>query len=304
MQNNNNILEELKFRFNHGGMFMKLIFINVTVFLCISLLEVFGRLLGMNTEWLKLLFGLQANFYGLLFYPWGLFTSIFAHFHVIHLLMNMILLYFVGKILEQFFGPKRLLTIYLLGGIAGGILEILAHEIFPLFANQSMVVVGASGSIMAIFMALAFYRPNLKVMLFGVVPVRLILLAGLYLLYDALSLGLNDGTAHFAHIGGAIIGFVAAQQAHNSVSIFARFENFFDRISSRLNATFTSSKKPKMKVYKGGGGGSRKVDYEYNEDKKAKQEKTDAILDKISKSGYESLTKAEKDFLFNQSKNG
>lgn len=304
MQNNNNILEELKFRFNHGGMFMKLIFINVAVFLCISLLEVFGRLLGMNTEWLKLLFGLQANFYGLLFYPWGLFTSIFAHFHVIHLLMNMVLLYFVGKILEQFFGSKRLLTIYLLGGIAGGILEILAHEIFPLFANQSMVVVGASGSIMAIFMALAFYRPNLKVMLFGVVPVRLILLAGLYLLYDALSLGLNDGTAHFAHIGGAIIGFAAAQQAHSSVSIFARFENFIDRISSRLKGTFTSTKKPKMKVYKGGGGGSRKVDYEYNEDKKAKQEKTDAILDKISKSGYESLTKAEKDFLFNQSKNG
>lgn len=303
MQNNNTILEELKFRFNHGGMFMKLIFINVAVFVAISLLDVFGRLSGMSTDWLKQVFGLQANFVGLIFYPWGLFTSIFAHFNVIHLLMNLLLLYFVGKILEQFFGPKRLLTIYLLGGIAGGILEIFAHEIFPLLANQQVVVVGASGSIMAIFMALAFYRPNLQVMLFGVVPIRLILLAGLYLLYDALSLGLNDGTAHFAHIGGAIIGFIAAQQAHSARSIFARFENFFDNLVTRFKGAKIARKQPKMKVSKGGGG-SRKVDYEYNEEKKARQEKTDAILDKISKSGYESLTKAEKDFLFNQSKNG
>lgn len=305
MQNNNSLIDDLKYRFNNGGMHMKLIFINVAVFLFIGITGVIGRLLGpaandMVGGILTDVFTLQADFSGLLKSPWGLFTSIFAHFQIFHLLFNMLFLYFSGKMLEQFFGAKRLLYIYILGGIAGGIFEILAHEIFPMMSQHITVVVGASGSIMAIFMALAFYRPNMQVMLFGMFPVRLIILAGVYLLYDALSLGLNDGTAHFAHMGGAVLGIMAVRNPHSSRNFVYLTELFFDKLFKRIRTIF-APKKTRLTVTKGA---SKKTDYEFNEEKKARQEKTDAILDKISKSGYESLTKAEKEFLFNQSRNG
>lgn len=304
MQNDNNLIQDLKFRFNNGGMHMKLIFINVIVFLVIGITNVIGRLIpafeNSISEILEQIFTLQASFSGFIRSPWGLFTSIFSHFGFLHILFNMLFLYFAGKMLEQFFGGKRLLYIYIFGGLAGGIFEIIAHEIFPQMATQASVVVGASGSIMAIFMALAFYKPNMQVMLFGVFPVRLIFLALAYLLYDALSLGLNDGTAHFAHLGGAILGFLSMRNPHSSRNFLYRVELFFDRIGAQLKGT---SKPKKVKLtYSQGGGEAKKTDYEYNADKKANQERTDVILDKISKSGYESLTKAEKEFLFNQSK--
>jgi membrane associated rhomboid family serine protease len=299
MQSDRSFFEELKYRYTYGGMHMKLIFINALVFLAVGILLVIARLLGINGIGIPALltdiFALQADFAGLLFKPWGLFTSIFAHFQFFHFLFNMLVLFFVGKLYEDFFGSKRLLSTYLLGGIAGGLFEILAHELFPGLANQAVVVVGASGSIMAIFVGLAFYRPNLEVRLFGIVPVKLILLAGLYLLYDILSLGANDNTAHFAHVGGALLGILAIQNPHSSSNFMYKIEVFFSNLFK------TRPKKTKLKAEKGG---RFKSDEQFNVEKKARQEKIDAILDKISKSGYESLTKAEKEMLFNQSKNG
>lgn len=303
MQNDRSLIDELKFRYQHGGMHMKLIFINAAVFLLIAIAGVIGRLISPEANvavsyFLSDVFSLQADFYGFLEKPWGLITSIFAHFGFLHFLFNMLFLYFAGMMLEQFFGGKRLLYTYLIGGIAGGIFEILAHEIFPGMAQYPTVIVGASGSIMAIFIALAFYRPNMRVNLFGVLPVRLMILAGLYLLSDLLSLGMQDGTAHFAHIGGAIIGIISVQNPHSSRNFLFLIEKFFDKLFS---AQIFKKSKPKMTATRGG---ATKSDYDYNAEKKARQQKTDIILDKISKSGYESLTKAEKEFLFNQSKNG
>ncbi len=298
MQNDHNLIEDLKYHYKHGGMHMKLIFINAAVFLLIGILTVLGKLSGNNASYLESIFALEANFNGLLYKPWGLFTSIFAHFGFLHFLFNMMFLYFSGKMLESFFGPKRLLYIYIFGGIAGGLFEIIAHEIFPTLVSQVTVVVGASGSIMAIFIALAFYRPNIQVNLFGVLPVRLIILALAYMAYDLFSLANNDGTAHFAHVGGAFFGIISINNPQSSQHFLKRIELFMDGFFNKLKSFF-GPKKPKMTVKRGG-----KTDYEFNAEKKVKQEKTDAILDKISKSGYESLTKAEKDFLFNQSKNG
>ncbi len=292
MQNNNTFIDDLKLRYKTGGMHIKLIFVNAAVFIALGIVTVISRLAGFDFTFLSDIFALDANFHGLLTKPWGLFTSIFSHFNFLHFLFNMIFLYFSGRLLEQFFGGKRLLLIYILGGLAGGLFEIVAHEVFPGLIHQQTVVVGASGSIMAIFIALAFYRPNLQLMLFTF-PVKIIYLAGIYILIDFLSLGLNDGTAHFAHLGGALFGIMSVKNPHSSRNFLSRIESFFDRIFSK--------KKPRMTVTRGN---PRKTDYEYNEDKKTRQERTDAILDKISKSGYESLTKAEKDFLFNQSQNG
>jgi len=199
---------------------------------------------------------------------------------------------------EQLFDAKRLWYTYLFGGIAGGMLEIIAHAIFPALQNSQIVIVGASGSIMAIFMALAFYRPNLNVMLFGLFPVRLIFLALFFLLSDLISLGMNDGVAHFAHLGGAIFGAISIRNLSSRSNMMNKIQRWGDSLISSIKAIFKpSSKQTKRSNTR------MKTDEEYNMEKKSKQEKIDQILDKISKSGYESLTRQEKDFLFNQSKN-
>ena len=302
-----NIFLDLKYRFQFGGMHVKLLFVNAIVFIFIGFLHVFTRLLGdveiqqSTAILLHDIFALQADFLGLITKPWGLITSIFSHFEFMHFLFNMLFLFFAGQLYEQLFGGKKLLNIYILGGIAGGILEIVAHELFPALSNSQSIVVGASGSIMAIFIAAAMYRPNTKIMLFGILPIRIIVLAGIYFIYDLLSLGMPDGTAHFAHIGGGIIGVISVKTMDKPNNILTRFARFTDKIFAIFKRDFFK-KKNTLNVERGG---RPLTDEEYIARKKENQAKTDAILDKISKSGYESLTSKEKEFLFKQSnKNG
>jgi len=310
MQTERTFIEDLKHQYKYGGMTIRLLFINSAIFILIQLLMVFGRLImgeGFKAEIegaLSHIFTLNTDLKSFLLEPWGLFTSIFAHFTFIHFILNMLFLYFSGRMFEQLFNQKRLLYTYIIGGMAGGILEIIAHLIFPGLQSEKIVIVGASGSIMAIFTALAFYRPNLQVNLFGIFPIRLIFVAGFFILTDLISLGLKDGTAHFAHIGGAIIGMVSVQNIHSNSNFLNRIQMIGDKIVDFFRKMFGSNKK--LKVKKGGNTRSTqfKSDEEFNMEAKERQKRTDAILDKISKSGYESLTKAEKEFLFNQSKNG
>lgn len=303
MQTERTFLDDLKYQFKHGNMTIRLIFINVIVFLTIRIIGVFIDLSSsfgnsFMQDIINPIFGLQTDFYGFITHPWGLFTSIFTHYDFLHLAFNMIFLYFTGKIFEQLFDQRRLLYTYLLGGIFGGLLEIIAHAIFPKLQITSDMVIGASGAIMSIFIAIAFYRPNLTVNLFGILPIRLIFLAGLYLLSDILGLGSADGTAHFAHIGGAILGMLSIQNLHSPSNIVLRAE----ALGNWLKGLFSKSSKSKLKVQKGGNPGRPKTDEQFAAEAKERQDTIDKILDKISKSGYESLSKAEKEFLFNQSK--
>lgn len=300
MQTQKTFIDDIKHQYKHGGMTIRLIFINVIIFVAINLFLVIGRLLGFElgiSSFLGNLFTLQTSFWGFITHPWALLTSIFAHYTIWHLLFNMIFLYFTGRIFVQLFNSKRLLYTYIIGGLAGGLFEIIAQMVFPNL--QSVVIVGASGSIMAIFFAIAFYQPKMQVNLFGVLPVRIIILAGVFLLADLLNLGINDGTAHFAHIGGAVIGMISIQNMHSPNNIITLSQ----RIVIAILQLFSSNNKTKLKVKKGGNV-RHQTDDEYNTNKKGKQDEINRILDKISKSGYESLTKKEKDFLFNQSKNG
>jgi membrane associated rhomboid family serine protease len=304
MQTERTFLDDLKYQFKHGNMAIRLIFINVIVFLAIRIVDVFVELSSSTgssfmSDFVNPIFALQTDAYGFITHPWGLFTSMFTHYDFLHLAFNMIFLYFAGKLFEQLFDQRRLLYTYLLGGIFGGILEIIAHAVFPKLQMSSDFVIGASGSIMSIFVAIAFYRPNLKVNLFGILPVRIIILAGLYILSDILGLGNADGTAHFAHIGGAILGMLSVQNLHSSSNIVLQAE----KIGIWLKSLFKRSSQPRMKVKKGGQSAGRpKTDEQYVAEAKERQDTIDKILDKISKSGYESLTKKEKEFLFNQSK--
>jgi membrane associated rhomboid family serine protease len=292
MQHSRNFIEEIKYQLSHGTMTNKLIIYNVFVFAIILLLNILNLSLN-QISLTEYFFTLDTNLVGFIIKPWGIITSIFSHFEIWHLIFNMLFLYFSGQLFEQIFDKRRLWQTYIFGGISGGMLEIAAHYLFPSFQNADQVVVGASGSIMAIFTALAFHSPNIRVNLFGIFPVKIYLIAIFFLLNDLIGIAdPSDNVAHFAHLGGAIFGLISIQSMHSNNNILSVLGSFFDRIK-KIITSGKSTKSGKAKI---------KTDEEYNLEKKRRQEKTDAILDKISKSGYESLTKEEKDFLFNQSK--
>ena len=298
--NNTSFIDSLRNFIRYGGMTVKIIAFNAIVFLLIQIIDVYARLMqkeGAFSEFIEYVFTLNTDLSIFITQPWALITSIVAHFTFMHFAFNMIFMYFSGKMFEQIFDQKRLLYTYILGGLCGGILEIIAHAVFPALQGTYSVIVGASGSIMAIFLSLAFYRPNLKVMLFGIFPIRLFFLALFFLLSDLISLGLDDGTAHFAHIGGALFGILSVYKINSSNNVVNRLQMIGDRLSIIFSKLSSIKLKKKKSV------NSRfKTDEEYNMEKKSNQQKTDKILDKISKSGYDSLSKKEKDFLFNQSK--
>lgn len=299
MQTQRSFLDELKVAYKQST-YMKLIFMNVAIFLIIQIPLVIGRLVGFEPQVADLLedvFAMPTGMSDFLHHPWTIFTSMFAHFGLLHILSNMIVLYFIGRLFEQFYDGRRLFFTYLLGGLAGGALEIIAHLIFPGMYEQSTSVVGASGAVMALFILLSFSQPQLKVSLFGLISVRLIWLALFYFVADFISLGINDGVAHFGHIGGALVGLLGSQNLQSTSNIINRFQRFCERIMK----LFQRRERTHLKV-KRGSEVRKMTDEEYNADAKKRQLEIDRILDKISKSGYESLSKREKDFLFNQSK--
>jgi membrane associated rhomboid family serine protease len=286
-----NFIEQLKNQYRNGGMHIRLIAWNLAVFLVIQI----GLLLGKNNPdlayWVMRIFTLQSSSMDFLTSPWGLFTSIFAHFGFMHFLFNMMFLYFTGQMFLQFFSGKRLLYTYIFGGLFGGIIQLVIGFFPDIFSEVGARVVGASGSIMAIFIALAVYRPNLKVYLFGVFALPLFVLAILFVVKDLLSIGSNDGIAHFVHLGGALFGFLSVRNINAKNNILSRLIHTFESLTTRNKLKKLKGQKPVSKI----------SDEEFNESKKMTQEQIDAILDKISRSGYDSLTKSEKEFLFKQS---
>lgn len=249
----------------------------------------------------------------LLYKPWSIVTHLFTHGSFSHFLFNMIALYFSGKIFISFFGERRLLLTYFLGGVFAYIIHLVASYSFPVIAvNGVSGVIGASGSVMAIFIAAAVHRPSFPVHLFGVFKLPLFIIAALYLLSDIMGIGSGDQVGHFAHLGGALFGGLSVINAFSSKNIMNRIDRLIFKVklrrpsfnrkkSSSSKASGGRRRKPKMKVHHSTKA-STQTDDEYNADKAVQKERIDAILDKISKKGYEGLSKEEKDILFNESK--
>lgn len=298
MQSNGTFRDELRRQYQHGGMHIKLIYVNVAVFLVITIFNFIAKVgdssfLGSLTEKIFTLEREPAEF---IYRPWGLFTYLFAHFDFFHLLFNMLFLFVFGQYFLAFFSGRRLLITYIAGGIFGGLIEML-FALVPAFSGSGTVA-GASAACMAVIAAVAFYRPMMEVSLFGVIRFPIFILGLVYIVSDFIGLGSNDHVAHAAHLGGALLGILSVTNVHSSGNIINRIET----VVQRSAGNFSSIYKPgtRLKVEKGGR--TRKTDEQYNAEAKSRQEKIDKILDKISRSGYESLTKAEKDFLFSQSK--
>ena len=276
------ILEEIKFQLNNGKMTVRLIIVNVIVFVAIYLVGLIEGLFGSSNIGLSL-FTFPTSILEFAVKPWTLFTSIIAHFSLGHLFFNMLFLFFAGSMFEQVFGEKKLLFTYIFGGIMGNVFELTITFLFPDFSPPHYVV-GASGAIMAVFTAIAVYRPQTPIYLFGIIAIPIYVLALFFLAKDLIGLGASDEIAHFAHLGGAFFGFLAVQNTHSQSNILNRITRLFER---------KQRTKPRKNT-------RYKTDEVFNSEKKAKQERIDEILDKISKSGYESLSREEKDYLFNQ----
>lgn len=299
-------LEDIKYQFTYGGVHIQLLFINIGLFLLINMFFMFDTLLMTNGIFARVvdwIFVLPPDFKSLIFRPWTLITYMFAHIGLFHILGNMIFLYFGGQFFRNLLGERRLLYTYLVGGLVGGIVQITANEFIPFFMLRSSAgMIGASAAVMAVFIAVAFYRPNAQVYLFGLFPVRLIVLALIFMAMDFLSLTKDDNVGHLAHLGGALLGYLSIQNVHSPTNFLSKIEMWGDRQWMKIQAVF--KRKPKMRAYKTHTKtpdyGRAKSDEDFLAEKKAKQERIDTILDKISKKGYDSLSKEEKQFLFNQ----
>ena len=208
------LIDQLKYQFNTGGTYLKIIYINVGVFIVFLLLNVFSALMKASSVIdIVPLFELSSSPSIFLFRPWTFISYMFVHLSIGHLFWNMILYFFAGRIFEDLLGKKAALNTYLIGGAFAGLIYVVTYNIFPLYRDlpYDSPVIGASGAVMAIFVALATYTPNYEAYFFGVLKVKLKYLAIAFVVIDVLGVAnTGDRVAHFAHIGGAIWGYLFA----------------------------------------------------------------------------------------------
>ncbi|MGC9375402.1 MAG: rhomboid family intramembrane serine protease [Bacteroidales bacterium] len=288
------IADEIKQSFKSGNNLIKLLYINIAVFLAVKIVGVIFFLLSAEQTFsIAKWFAVPADFSNLIFKPWTIFTYMFLHLDFFHILFNMLWFYWFGMIFLSYFDEKKLLSLYLVGGIAGAALYILAFNIFPVFSNvlPDSLALGASASVIAIVIAISFYAPDHTIHLLFFGPVQLKYIAIVTIAIDIISIASSNAGGHIAHLGGALYGYLFVQQYKKGKNINKGFDRFMDKL-------FTFFKpKPKIKVtYK-----RPMTDIEYNKEKVKKQKDVDRILDKIAKSGYDSLTKKEKEILFKNS---
>jgi membrane associated rhomboid family serine protease len=300
--------ERVKIFFGKRDALPRIILINIVVWLLIALFKNLAFLFSSPetgtsglykhqlTEFLLSFLALPANIDAFLAKPWTLLSYMFLHFDFLHILFNMLWLYWFGVIFVQYLSQRQLTATYILGGIAGGLLYIFAYNVFPVFelVRINALAMGASASVLAIVVGISFYVPNYTINLLLLGPVRIKYIAIITVVMDLLMINAGNAGGHIAHLGGALWGFAY-------VKMLPHFDpaKIFGILSAENLKKYRQSKKSNFKVHHGRAPVS---DEEYNLRKKEKQQRIDKILDKISQSGYNSLTKEEKELLFSTSK--
>jgi membrane associated rhomboid family serine protease len=279
----------------------RLILINTVVFLLTALVHLISWLFGITGPGGLTILGsflaLPSDLHKLALMPWTIFTYMFLHEGFLHWLFNMIMLYFGGILFTEYLSQRKLLMTYIFGGLAGALFFVAAFNIFPVFANvrQNSVALGASASILAIIIAISTYVPNYTVHLFLLGKIKLKWLAIAFVVLDILSIPANNPGGHIAHLGGALWGFIWAYSLRGGKD----FLRIFDGV--KIPDMHFSQKRYRRFDTKRPASGRPMTDEEYNRRKAASQAEIDRILDKISRSGYASLTAAEKELLFKSS---
>ncbi len=298
----NSIWDDIRWQLRFGSSLIRLIIINIIVFIVINLLHLFAYIfqkeIGFDiTEFLSL-YAAPERF---VTHPWGILTYMFVHESFWHILWNVLGLYWFGQIVQDTIGKSKIIPIYLMGGIAGGLLYMLAFNTLPVFSTLTSTAFcfGASAAVMAIVLSAATIAPNYELLLFLIGPVKIKWIALAYIILDLINIQHGNPGGHIAHLGGALFGFIYIRQLQRGTDlgkIYYLLSDFFSsllqkkdklRVAYKKKTASANTKKSTEALKKGA-----------NEQQ---QERLNAILDKINRSSYDSLSKEEKEFLFKMS---
>ncbi|MGC6428801.1 MAG: rhomboid family intramembrane serine protease [Flavobacteriales bacterium] len=288
-----NILEEIRLSYRNGDLLAKLIYINVFSFLAYKILIAIFFLLSIDNISVVNWIAISHQKTVFLQKPWTFITFMFFHESFFHLLFNLLGLYFGGKILVKYMTSKQLVSTYFLGGLTGALFYILSYNYLPAFdPDQKSIAYGASASVLAIIVAISTYVPSYQITLTFLGRIKLKYIAIAFILLDINFIPESNTGGHLAHLGGALFGFYFASRLKKGKDITKGFNNLLDSIANYFK------QEPKLKTVHR----RAKSDQQWNEKVNKEQKNINLILDKISKSGYESLTKSEKETLFKASK--
>ena len=295
------IKEDLKYQWSrpNAGM-QQLIMINAAVFIFVRFAEFFIPDKEAYQEFLAYV-AMPTDVKVLIFRPWTIVTSFFTHYDFWHILWNMLYFYWFGIIIREYLGSDRLVSLYVLGGLIGSVSIVLLFNAIPQFADMSGgIALGASAGVFSVTVAAATLTPNhtFHLMFFG--PVKIKYIAAVFVVLAILGLKGNNLGGEVAHLSGAFIGYIYIRNLQSGKDIGLWVTNFIIFIKSffvrqpKMKVNYSSSKEKKTKKTSSESSSSTS--------RAPSQEEIDIILDKISQSGYESLSKAEKEKLFNASK--
>jgi membrane associated rhomboid family serine protease len=282
----NNLVYTIQRKFKSATIVEKIIFINIAVFAISYLTKALFSLMQWGEDPFFNWFALPANFSNFFLRPWSIISYGFLHGDFWHILFNLIILYYFGNLFLDFFSKRDFLIYYFLGIIFGGVVYMFSYNFFPALKTNTAYLVGASAGVTAILVGLATKIPNYAINFRFIGSIKLWYIAVGVILLDIIQIPVSNTGGHLAHLGGALIGFLLTNQTNNGKNISNLFSSLFK--TKKQNPLKTVYKKPKPK--------------KSIKNSNAHQRKIDEILDKISKSGYETLTKEEKDFLFSVGK--
>jgi len=284
------IVDEIKLSFKNGSYLTKLIYINIVMWLVARIVFVGYRFSESDGSEILNWLALPASFEIFVSRPWTVLTYMFLHFDFLHILFNMLWLYWFGKIFLEYHSQQKLLSLYLIGGFFGGLVYMLAYNFIPLFQPEiyHSQLLGASAAVFAIVIAIAVYVPNHLIHFIFIGPVKIKWIAFVALLLSVINLSGDNAGGNFTHLGGALWGWIYMSQLMAGRNLTGRF----DRMTDTFFSWFRPRRKLKIKY------NSPNRDYDYNRSRMSQQEEINHILDKIGKSGYDSLTFDEREILF------
>lgn len=293
-------INNLKYRFKTASLLGRLIYINIAVFIVLRLIGITGFLFDFDARPIINYIQVPSDVDLMLKQPWTLVTYMFAHYDVLHILFNMLCLWWFGKLFLEFFNQRQMTGLYLIGGLGGALIYLLAYNLLPAFTYQRGMLLGASASIMAIMLAVAVKAPNYKVdlLFFGEVSLKWIAIILIFL--DFLSIDTQNAGGHISHIGGALTGCAYALAFRKGIDITNWLNKIIDSIVVLFERLF---KKPRTKI------NQKKYHFKHSDTgTKTKRQDTgisaedekdlDEILKKIKQSGYSALSNEEKRRLF------
>lgn len=279
----NNWYSNLKAKFSSVNIVEKIIYINVSVFLVTYLFKTVSSLMQINGNFIINWFALSPHFNSLIYKPWTIISYGFLHEGFIHILFNLLILFYIGNLFLEYFNRKQFLVYYFLGIFFGGMVFLLSYNYFPALKTKEVYLVGASAGVTSILIGIASLIPHYALQFRFIGNIKLMYIAIVLVALDIIQIPNGNAGGHLAHLGGALIGFLLTTYLDQGKSVILWMESLLQ----------PKKKSPLSTIHK-----RKKSNVHSKKNSVSRQKRIDEILDKISKSGYDTLSKEEKDFLF------